>query len=111
MCCYVFVLHLPVFLIILQRLLAFLPREIFHCGSHSGVQRKFHSAAALLLVQSFYCHGFLGKGFMGFSVLNPRLYRCEASCGLQQDGKRLLPTVQRRGKGDKTWHSSHFLLL
>lgn len=70
MCCYVSVLHLPVFLIILQRLLAFFPRELLRCGSHSeGGRESLILLSALQSVQSFYCHGFLGKDFMGFSCL------------------------------------------
>lgn len=83
MCCYVLVLHLPVFLIVLQRLLAVLPRDLLHPGSHSEGAEKSRLASVPLLAKSFYHHMFLGKGFMGFSVLNPRLYRCEASRALQ----------------------------
>lgn len=75
------------------------------------VRGKARSASALLSVQSFHCHRFFGKGFMGFSVLNPRLCRRELSCGLQQGGKGLLPTARKRGKGDKKWHSSNFSVL
>lgn len=75
------------------------------------VRGKSRSASMLLSVQSIYCQRFLGKGFEGFRVLNPRLYRCEALCGLQRGGKGLLTTVQKRGKGDKKWHNSHFFVL
>lgn len=72
MCCYIFVLHLPVFLIILQRLCAFLPAELFHCGRHSEGTEKvsfcFSSAvgAVLLLPQVSW------QKFCGFQRAEPQ---------------------------------------